>query len=87
MNKDEYELYLDHLLTTQPEYGTQVAEQLKRLRRNQPNFSTADSELFDIEKIEEQTRQALKRNRTLNEELKRIKQEQVNTKASAKGLK
>ncbi|CAF4568416.1 unnamed protein product, partial [Rotaria magnacalcarata] len=38
--KDEYELYLDHLLTTQPEYGTQVAEQLKRLRRNQPNFST-----------------------------------------------
>ncbi|CAF1494572.1 unnamed protein product [Rotaria magnacalcarata] len=81
--KDEYELYLDHLLTTQPEYGTQVAEQLKRLRRNQPNFSTADSELFDIEKIEEQTRQALKRNRTLNEELRRIKQEQINTKASA----
>ncbi|CAF0761468.1 unnamed protein product [Rotaria sp. Silwood1] len=81
--KDEYELYLDHLLTSQPEYGTHVAEQLKRLRQSQPNFSTADSELFDIDKIEEQTRQALKRNRTLNEELKQLKQEQIKKKSEA----
>ncbi|CAF2902207.1 unnamed protein product [Rotaria sp. Silwood2] len=81
--KDEYELYLDHLLTSQPEYGTHVAEQLKRLRQTQPNFSTADSELFDIDKIEEQTRQALKRNRTLNEELKRLKQEQIKMRTEA----
>ncbi|CAF0997086.1 unnamed protein product [Rotaria sordida] len=81
--KDEYEFYLDHLLTSQPEYGTHVAEQLKRLRQTQPNFSTADSELFDIDKIEEQTRQALEQNRILNEELKRIKQEQIRIKTEA----
>lgn len=74
-------------MTSQPEFGTQVAEQLKRLRRTQPNFSTADSELFDITKIEEQTRQALKKNRVLNEELKRIKQEQTRTKVTKSGLK
>ncbi len=73
-------------MTSQPEYGTHIAEQLKRLRHAQPNFSTADSELFDIENIEEQTRQALARNRRLNEELKRIKQEQIKNKAEASGL-
>jgi Tfp pilus assembly protein PilN len=74
-------------LSTQPEYGSHIAEQLKRLREAQPNFSTADAELFDIDNIEEQTRQALQRNRRLNEELKRIKQEQIKIKAEAAGLK
>jgi hypothetical protein len=74
-------------LTTQPEYGSHIAEQLKRLREAQPNFSTADAELFDIDNIEEQTRQALERNRQLNEELKRIKQEQIRIKAEAAGSK
>lgn len=73
-------------MTSQPDYGTHVAEQLKRLRQSQPNFSTADSELFDIDKIEEQTRQAIKRNRILNEELKRVKDEQARRKAEAAGL-
>jgi len=74
-------------LTSQPEYGTHIAEQLKRLRQAQPNFSLADSELFDIDKIEEQTRQALERNRMLNEELKQIKKEQIKIKTEASGLK
>jgi hypothetical protein len=73
-------------LTSQPEYGTHIAEQLKRLRQAQPNFSLADSELFDIEKIEERTREALKNNQRLNEELKRIKEEQIKIKAEASGL-
>lgn len=73
-------------MTSQPEYGTHIAEQLKRLRQAQPNFSLADSELFDIEKIEERTRQALKNNQRLNEELKRIKEEQIKIKAEASGL-
>ncbi len=74
-------------MTSQPEYGTHIAEQLKRLRQAQPNFSLADSELFDIDKIEEQTRQALERNRILNEELKQIKKEQIKIKTEASGLK
>ncbi len=73
-------------MTSQPEYGTHIAEQLKRLRQAQPNFSLADSELFDIEKIEERTREALKNNQRLNEELKRIKEEQIKIKAEASGL-
>jgi hypothetical protein len=79
-------LYLDYLLTTQPEYGTHIAEQLKRLRQAQPNFSLADSELFDIDRIEEQTREALARNKRLNEELKHVKQEQIRIKADISGL-
>ena len=73
-------------MINQPEHGSHIAEQLKRLRQAQPIFSEADSELFDIEKIEEQTRQALKQNRKLNEELKRIKEEQIRLKAEASGL-
>ena len=80
-------MYLDYLLTNQPEYGTHIAEQLKRLHQAQPNFSTADSELFDIDKIEEETRQALKQNRHLNEELKRIKQERIHKQAEVAGFK
>lgn len=79
-------MYLDHLLTTQPEYGSHIAEQLKRLRQAQPNFSLADSELFDIEKIERQTRDALANHRRLNEELKRAKQEQTRIKTAASSL-
>jgi hypothetical protein len=79
-------MYLDHLLISQPEYGTHIAEQLKRLSQAQPKFSSTDSELFDIDKIEEQTREALQRNRQLNEELKRVKQEQIKINANASGL-
>lgn len=79
-------MYLDHLLTSQPEYGSHIAEQLKRLRQAQPNFSLADSELFDIEKIEQQTRDALANHRRLNEELKRVKQEQTRIKTAASSL-
>lgn len=74
------------MLINQPEYGTHVAEQLKRLRQAQPKFSTTSSEVFDIDKIEEQTRQALERNRQLHEELKRVKQEQIKMKTEAPGL-
>ena len=59
---------------------------MKRLRQAQPNFSLADSELFDIEKIERQTREALARNRKLHEELKRVKQEQIRIKTAASSL-
>lgn len=82
IKKDEYDLYLEHLLATQPEFGIHVAEQLKRLRQAQPNFSAADAELFDIERIEKQTRDALETNRQLHEELRRIKQQQIEQRAA-----
>ncbi|CAF1413192.1 unnamed protein product [Adineta steineri] len=75
--KDEYDFYLDHLLISQPEYGTHIAEQLKRLRQAQPKFSTTNPKLFDVDKVEEQARRAIERNRQLNEELKRVKREQI----------
>lgn len=56
---------------------------MKRLRQAQPNFSLADSELFDIEKIERQTREALANNRKLHEELKQVKQEQIRLRTAA----
>lgn len=74
-------MYLDYLLTSQPEYGTHIAEQLKRLRQAQPNFSRADSELFDIDKIEQQTRDALQRNKLLNQQLKQLKQQENQVKS------
>ncbi|CAF1257624.1 unnamed protein product [Adineta ricciae] len=81
--KDEYELYLDHLLINQPEHGSHIAEQLKRLRQAQPRFSATSSELFDINKMEDQTRQAIERNRQLKEELKRAKQERIQSEIEA----
>ena len=72
-------------MATQPEFGIHVAEQLKRLRQAQPNFSAADAELFDIERIETQTRQALERNRRLHEELRELKQKQLDQRAAAAG--
>jgi len=71
---------LDYLLTSQPEYGTHIAEQLKRLRQAQPNFSRADSELFDIDQIEQQTRDALHKNKILNQQLKQLKQQEAKPK-------
>ena len=54
---------------------------MERLRQGQPNFSVTDAELFDIDTIEEQAREALAKNRRLNEELKRIKREQIRVKS------
>ncbi|UJR24832.1 hypothetical protein I4U23_006204 [Adineta vaga] len=81
--KNEYELYLDHLLINQPEHGSHIAEQLKRLRQSTPRFSATSSELFDIQKIEDQTRQAIERNRQLKDELKRAKQQQIKSQNEA----
>ena len=72
-------------MASQPDYGSHIAEQLKRLRAAQPNFSAADSELFDIHRIEEQTRDALERNRQLNEQLRHVQQEEIQREAEISG--
>ena len=72
-------------MASQPDYGSHIAEQLKRLRQAQPNFAAADSELFDIERIEEQTREALERNRMLNERLREVREEELRRQAEIAG--
>ena len=59
---------------------------MKRLRQAQPRFSATSSELFDINKIEDQTRQAIERNRQLKEELKRAKQERIQSEIEASSI-
>lgn len=86
MIQTEYEFYLEYLLASQPEYGSHIAEQLKRLRQAQPNFSAADSELFDINRIERETRHALEKNRLLNEQLEQIKREKMEKQTTEAGF-
>ncbi|CAF1137421.1 unnamed protein product [Didymodactylos carnosus] len=74
--KSEYELYLDHLLTTQPEFGSHIAEQLKRLRTIRSPRRQYSPDPFDIEGCEERVKDALKKNEHLRIQVEELRQKQ-----------